>query len=257
MPARSPQYPSFTDNANASYVTAQPNYSDLQNVLQERMAYEQQQNFMIPEPTGHRVTFANVPAEQNNVSHQSQQQQHSNLFNHSNGSQDLHTVATIPSVNPLIGNVPAHNQYGVSSYPPSTTFNNNLPLPLQNAMHIPNTLFLPSFAALTSDPSSTNIQPPPRVVPTSQSGSSEGAKYSFTNVLQGSSRESGGTQRSSSWTPVSTSSATHEKEGNHGSLTIVRLGLTGPDSHYTRLTELLANVTDALGHACYSRSQGR
>lgn len=205
-----------------SYQAGQPSYSDLQNTLQERINYDQQQSYTIQaESSGHHVNFA--PGLLDHSAHLPQhaaQHYSHHAFGNESHMQGMSNSQSRISVNPLIGNVSADGQYGVPNYSASSTFNNHFVLPLQNAMQLPNNLFLPSFASLTSEPSASTHQPP---FPPSQSASSEKPAYAITGVLQGSSHKgSDGGRQPNGWTPTTSSSnAQQNSEANHGCLTIV------------------------------------
>lgn len=205
-----------------SYQAGQPSYSDLQNTLQERINYDQQQSYTLQaEPSGHHVNFA--PGLLDHSAHLPQhaaQHYSHNAFGNESHMQGMSNSQSGISVNPLIGNVSTDGQYGVPGYPASSTFNNHFVLPLQNAMQIPNNLFLPSFASLTSEPSTSTHQPP---FPPSQSASSEKPAHAITGILPGNSHKgSDGGRHPNGWTPTSSGTNPHQNsDANHGCLTIV------------------------------------
>jgi hypothetical protein len=220
----------------------------MQNTLQERMSYEQQQSYLLPElaePTHHHVHFSNSQAEAGAQTHPLNATQL--LFNENSG-QGTHSGKAAP-VNALNGALAPSNEYGIASYAPSTSFNTSFPLPVQNATHIPNNLFLPSFAALTADAHSSQL--PPASYSSNQGNSAENTSYAFANLLQGSNNHSDGTQQSSGWTPFSNGSASHGQENGHGSLTIVRIESTIHHSCSVKRADLsiVNEIADSSRHA--------
>lgn len=186
-------------------------YADVSNTLQTRMAYEQQQSYL------HTSSTQSQPNNGQSSLHMLGQPSNSHhvLFD------DTQNIAiqsqTMAPMDGMLDGMKQQDHFGVPSYQPSA-FNLNFNLPLSTALPpMPNSLFLPSFAALTTDTS--QVLPNPSNLPPVPSTSSESA---LTSVLQSSSKGSGESQHSSGWTPLSQS---HDG-GSHASLTIVRTSVS-------------------------------